>query len=80
LSSLARLLLKERCDDWVSQLAGEKCSNVAAAVLAVLADWYGCGQRLGACAQNQLMDLAKNSLKCEGHQVRYLAKLSVSFL
>jgi hypothetical protein len=69
LASLTRQLMKERCDEWVQQLSGEKCNQVLAAILSLLADWYGSGQRVGNVAQAQLLELTKKSLKCEGHQV-----------
>jgi hypothetical protein len=69
LASLARQLMKERCDEWVQQLSGEKCKEVSAAILSLLADWYGTGQRVGNNAQTQLLELTKKSLKCQGHQV-----------
>ncbi len=69
MSSLTRQLMKERCDEWVQQLANEKNPKVSAAVLALLADWYGAGQRVGISTQGQLLDLTKKALKCEGHQV-----------
>ena len=69
LASLTRQLMKERCDEWVQQLSGEKCNQVLAAILSLLADWYGSGQRVGNAAQAQLLELTKKSLKCEGHQV-----------
>jgi hypothetical protein len=69
LASLARQLMKERCDEWVQQLSGEKCKEVLAAILLLLADWYGTGQRVGNNAQTQLLELTKKSLKCQGHQV-----------
>ena len=73
LSSLTRQLMKERCDEWVQQLANEKNPKVSAAVLALLADWYGAGQRVGISTQGQLLDLTKKALKCEGHQVLELS-------
>ena len=72
LASMTRHLLKERCDEWVQQLFGEKSVQVSSAILSLLADWYGTGQRVSITAQSQLLELTKKSLKCEGHQVSLL--------
>ena len=69
---MTRQLLKERCDEWVQHLFGEKSVQVSSAILSLLADWYGSGQRVGITAQSQLLELTKKSLKCEGHQVSLL--------